>query len=388
MDFTSSPRSVASERSASTAPTAGEVSASPDKSRAHRRWFFLTYAQCTIASKGEFEGYFAEAMERAGCPSATFYGCQKLHEDGGIHYHVLVSTGKQVNWSFKYARQQFAVETNECDSFNISVCRPKQPLAEFIRNHVNYCEKEGSTFGQRPSIAAERQEEKKRKWEEIGKQKSAVAKLAKLKEYFPQDYYKSFNSAKCAVDYEHEGEDRKPIFKLAEHIDAQRFAVPKVILNWEFDNLLCRPAGRAKSLLIVGDTRTGKTCMAQWIASRYGSFSEFDTEWDLNGYRPGHICAVLSDMKKGFPYWKGIFGCQQTITVHGRYQPTKSLKWGGVPSIIVANYEEDPRNWGDAVRSYIEGNSVIYEIPRGQSMIDNGKNGLAVGQLWGAPMER
>lgn len=125
--------------------------------------------------------------------------------------------------------------------------------------------------------------------------------------------------------------------------------------------------GAASESLIVGETRTAKSSLAEYLVSKHGIFSTFDTEWDIQGFKEGHACAVFHDMGKGFPYWKAVFGCQRFVTVHGRYERTRKLRWN-VPSIWVCTYEDDPREWADEKRHYITQNAVIYEIPRGESL--------------------
>ncbi|KAJ5458435.1 hypothetical protein N7475_009823 [Penicillium sp. IBT 31633x] len=74
---------------------------------AHRRIVFLTYSQCTISSKDEFEARFSDMLQHIGYPDATYYGCREHHKTEGIHYHVLVNLRKQPNWSMKHARRAF-----------------------------------------------------------------------------------------------------------------------------------------------------------------------------------------------------------------------------------------------------------------------------------------
>jgi hypothetical protein len=45
--------------------------------------------------------------------------------------------------------------------------------------------------------------ERKRKWEEIGEEPTAKAKLAKVKEHFPKKFYYAFNNIRAAVAHEH-----------------------------------------------------------------------------------------------------------------------------------------------------------------------------------------
>lgn len=170
-------------------------SRSGDGERLHQRWFFLTYSQCSVEEKEKFEAGFLAMLERNELRTATYYGCREHHVDEGIHYHVLVNLGQQVNWSFKTARSRFVVEGNECESLRISTPWPKQRRPQFIENRINYCEKEkgGDCFGQRPTISSEKVAERKRKCEEIGMQPNMVAKLAKLKEEFPDAFYVCFD---------------------------------------------------------------------------------------------------------------------------------------------------------------------------------------------------
>ncbi|KAJ5588831.1 hypothetical protein N7537_011509 [Penicillium hordei] len=154
------------------------------EARLRHQWVFLTYSQCSIESKDEFEEGFGEMLKRNDLPMATYYGCRESHKTEGIHYHVLLNFGRQPNWSFKYARNVLPVEGNECESLHIGTPRPRQKLSQYVENHVNYCEKEkgGDCFGERPVFSVEKQQERKRKWEEIGSQPTAPAKLAKLTE--------------------------------------------------------------------------------------------------------------------------------------------------------------------------------------------------------------
>lgn len=174
--------------SASTAATSVDT-----EPRIHHRWIFLTYASCSIKSKHDFEEAFGETLQRNELTTAKYYGCREHHKTEEIHYHVLVKLDEQPNWSMKYAKGVFTVENNECRSLHISTPWKKQRLTEFIKNHVNYCEKVdgGDCFGQRPAMTAEKSLERKRNWEEIESQTSARAKLAKLKEIFPDAFYKS-----------------------------------------------------------------------------------------------------------------------------------------------------------------------------------------------------
>lgn len=126
-------------------------------------------------TKELFEQRFVDMLQRNGLSSATYYGCRELHVDEGIHYYVLLNLGRQVNWTLRSARKKFVIEGNECASLHIWTPRQGQSYTKFIKNHVNYVEKEagGDCFGERPRVGQEKTLERKRKLDEIGTQRDA-----------------------------------------------------------------------------------------------------------------------------------------------------------------------------------------------------------------------
>lgn len=169
------------------------LSSAPTEARLRHRWVFLTYSQCSIESKDEFEKWFSYMLEQKDLKTATYYGCRENHETEGIHYHVLVNLGKQPNWGSEHARSVFLAEGNECRSFKSTPrLRPTQSLSQFIEKCLSYCEMEkgGDCFGERPELSTKKRLERSRKWEEIGFQPTAPAKLAMLKAEFPDVFYK------------------------------------------------------------------------------------------------------------------------------------------------------------------------------------------------------
>lgn len=226
-----------------------------ESGRFYGRWVLLTYSKCSIESKKKFEEMFVYSLEKREVDLVKYYGCRELHEDGSVHYHVLVNVGKQLNWSYIYMRSMFTVDGNDCQSLNFSPPRPKQNINLYVANVVGYIEKEsgGDCFGVRPLVGAQKAEDRKRKWEEIGEQSTAGRKMSKLKEFYPDVFYKNFNNLKSAIEHEHQDEDVYEAFELPSYIRPEMFRVPFEIVQWEFDNssLLIQGGGRVCSLLVT-----------------------------------------------------------------------------------------------------------------------------------------
>ena len=75
---------------------------------------FLTYSRCTILEKDEFETRFVEMLTNSKIDYLGYYGCREHHDDGGIHYHVLLQLSRQPNWRMDLARAKLMVPGNEC----------------------------------------------------------------------------------------------------------------------------------------------------------------------------------------------------------------------------------------------------------------------------------
>lgn len=349
------------------------------KGGVHSVQVFLTYAQCSIVDKREFEREFVAMLERNGWFAAEYYGGRELHVDGGVHYHVYLHLPKQPNWSLKGAREKFKLERNAGESLHIAVPNGRYNWQFFQRTKVRYAEKDGDTFGVRPRLAGSVGEDKKKVYRRAAQLGSEEEILRHIMENAPADFFRSFGNVQAAARQIASEKDSLPPFKLAADIDVGRLIIPDAILKWECETFLSAKRGRPRSLLIVGESRTGKSVLAQYLAHCQGVFSEFDTEWNVDMHRPGSSSAVFHDMSKGFPYWRAVVGCQPYLTAHGRYRATKRYEWG-IPSIWTCNWDNDPRDWSDGHRSYIEANMVVYEVPVGRALYRGANSEGVIGQ--------
>ena len=71
-----------------------------------------------------------------------YYGCLEEHQDGTPHYHALLSLSKQACWEYKSTRRYFQWPENYNQSLNIVFPEERQSTYHFVRNHVNYMQKQ------------------------------------------------------------------------------------------------------------------------------------------------------------------------------------------------------------------------------------------------------
>lgn len=118
--------------------------------------------------------------------------------------------------------------------------------------------------------------------------------------------------------------------------------------------------GRPKGLLIIGETRTGKTSWARSL----GEHIYFNTYWDISKWptktTAGYV--VIDDI----PFtslgrlWKPVIGCQLEFTATDKYIRKRTIYWGK-PFIWLLNSSPFPGMDPDD-RDYINSNCVVYHM--------------------------
>jgi hypothetical protein len=124
---------------------------------------------------------------------------------------------------------------------------------------------------------------------------------------------------------------------------------------------------RAKSLILWGPTRTGKTTWARSL----GKHLYFGGLFNIDDYREDCEYAVFDDMQGGLEFlhsYKFWLGCQKEFNVTDKYRHKKRVKWGK-PCIYLSN--QDPRadrgvdvEWleGNCDFQYVGGDEIIASV--------------------------
>ena len=121
---------------------------------------------------------------------------------------------------------------------------------------------------------------------------------------------------------------------------------------------------RPKGLILIGDSRTGKTSLMSLI----GDFSYFKNIWNSDNWEYLPAYTIMDDMDaqdegKGlaFSWYKPWFGAQDAITITDKYRPKEDII-NGKPLIWLNNFDIDETFKSESAKKYIEKNMVYINI--------------------------
>lgn len=128
-----------------------------------------------------------------------------------------------------------------------------------------------------------------------------------------------------------------------------RLAAPGGLAMYHLTNNLVE---RARSLVLIGPTRVGKTVWARSLGNHAYFGGLFSIDEDLKNVE----YAVFDDMLGGLEYWhsyKFWLGAQKQFYATDKYKGKRLINWGR-PCIYVHN--KDPREDPKADVDWLEGN--------------------------------
>lgn len=121
---------------------------------------------------------------------------------------------------------------------------------------------------------------------------------------------------------------------------------------------------RPKGLVLIGDSRTGKTSLLSLI----GDFSYFKNIWNSDNWEFLPPYTIMDDMDaqdegKGlaFSWYKPWFGAQDAITITDKYKPKVDIV-NGKPLIWLNNFDIKDTFPSEAAQNYIHKNMIIINI--------------------------
>jgi hypothetical protein len=319
---------------------------------------FVTYNQCCVKDYKQFYGYLRSHLE-AQMPlidgegeerlKVEVFGAQELHADGNPHYHVLIRFQCRVHWLDTYSRLSVpfvedGVKRLVSTSIRIGHPRRGQRQSAYLDSVQAYITKETGlgkdyVFGQRIMVPVNAGEARKERENEVARMALRLVGRRETKDLLERE-----EPAKCIwnrVNLDRVLKSKAPDPRAPYVVDYEQkpYRPTARMGRWLRENFGGqRRKGRPTCLVLVGDSRYGKT---DWAMS-FGNpvmmvnklvFDEMTTECS-------HI--VLNDMAfNTFREWREFMGCQNSVAITGKYRDEVLLPWGK-PAIITCNRDNNP----------------------------------------------
>jgi hypothetical protein len=290
---------------------------------------FVTWSQSSIEDAEVFYKALLDLM-----PVGTeIFGCKEKHEDGSPHFHAALRFVERPNWrnALPHFHMKLADGAVDTTAIHLTLPRKYQREGDFLEGVQNYCMKEEDSvlFGTRicsesASIA------RKRKFQAIAEEPDLATAKKMLLEYDAFAFMKNYPAYMAYLRGE---KGRGPRGGWAELKELKHeWNVPVEMEDWRRENVTDRGDGRAVPLILVGDSRLGKT---EWALRVGPKPLVMSGQWNVKNYFRNFGSGKVQ-------YWRELLGCQEFLDAHDRYTATKCIKWG-FPLIVTCNRDNDPR---------------------------------------------
>lgn len=289
---------------------------------------FLTYPQCPIP----FED-FVQVLFSLPCfttyPIDGYVISREAHQDGGTHYHCLLSTSQPVR-------------TRDSTLFDLHFdgvrYHGNYQSARNVRQVYEYVIKDGEFFEDLGSLERRVNRPIKATWASALEASSYEEACEIVQQSFPREWIN--NGERIRANLRHQfpetsGSVQFPTFA------PESFTVPPALSAWVRDELNNPdPNVRRKSLILYGPSRTGKSCWARSLGPHIYQTCQLSIP-DLLG-KCDERFVILDDFpessleKELLPFYKSLFGCQPSITLRALYRNPKLIEWN-VPVVWLCN---------------------------------------------------
>lgn len=299
---------------------------------------FLTYAQAdALVSKENVLQLLQELLR----PDAICVG-QETHEDGGLHFHVLV------RWN---VRRHF----RDPRAFDLEGVHPNVQSPRSWRRVIDYCIKDGVYINRGFDLENESIVDTTIRHLETGAAPSTI--VTDVVKERGDKALKLITQIATFVDLAKKpGVVHKPLYNFPANFVLDPRHAP-TFLNFTMD--VTMPVGLREgrySLWLYGPSRTGKTTFARSLGDHW----YMNGSWNVECYSDNCPYGVLDDIEweRLRPYYKGLLGMQLDVTVTDKYK-RKSVIRGGRPVIVITNELPD---FSQAERAWLEANVLFLNI--------------------------
>nr|AVM40970.1 Rep [Sida micrantha mosaic virus] len=304
----------------------------PKRFKISAKNYFLTYPQCSLTK----EETLSQLQSLTTPVNKKFIKiCRELHEDGQPHLHVLI----QFEGKFQCTNQRFFDLVSPSRSVHF---HPNIQGAKSASDVKSYISKDGDTIDwgnfqvdgrsarggcQTANDAAA----------EAMNAPSKEAALQIVREKLPEKFLFQFHNLNSNLDkiFAKAPEPWAPPYRLSSFTN-----VPDEMQEWADDYFgrgsAARPL-RPISLIVEGDSRTGKTMWARAL----GPHNYLSGHLDFNSkvFSDEVEYNVIDDVAPHYlklKHWKELIGAQQKWQTNCKYGKPRLIE-GGVPSIVLCN---------------------------------------------------
>nr|QTT61773.1 replication-associated protein [Opuntia virus 2-DBG_56] len=305
---------------------------------------FLTYPQCSL-SKEEV----LHQLQHIHLPSNKKYIkiAKELHEDGQPHLHVLIQFEGKVQITNN--RLFDLVSPTRSAHFH-----PNIQGAKSSSDVKSYIDKDGDTLewgefqidGRSARGGCQKANES---YAKALNASSIEEALQILKEEQPKDYFLQHHNilSNAQKIFQRPPQPWNPPYPLSSFTN-----VPEEMQEWA-DDYFGRPLNqrpiRPKSIIIEGNSRTGKTCWARSLGKH--NYLSGHLDFNANVYSNEVEYNVIDDVAPTYlkmKHWKELIGAQRDWQSNCKYGKPVQIK-GGIPAIILCNPGE-----GSSFRDFLE----------------------------------
>nr|WJJ08785.1 replication initiation protein [Tomato yellow leaf curl virus] len=303
--------------------------APPKRFQINCKNYFLTYPQCSLTKEEALS-----QLQNLETPTNKKYikVCRELHENGEPHLHVLI----QFEGKFKCQNQRFfdLVSPSRAAHFH-----PNIQGAKSSSDVKSYIDKEGDTldwgeFQIDGRSARGGQQSANDAYAAAINSGSKAEALRVLRELAPRDYILQFHNLNSNLDRIFQ---EPPAPYISPFLSSSFNQVPEELEVWVSENVMSSAARpwRPNSIVIEGDSRTGKTMWARSLGPHNYLCGHLDLSPKV--YSNDAWYNVIDDVDPHYlKHFKEFMGAQRDWQSNTKYGKPIQIK-GGIPTIFLCN---------------------------------------------------
>ncbi|ACO88020.1 replication associated protein [Eragrostis curvula streak virus] len=330
------------------------MASSSHRFRIQGKAFFLTYSQCPREPKDV--GEFLTSHSTLASHVVYVRVQQEKHQDGNNHLHAIVCTSERR-------------DIRDPRIFDFGEFHPKIETCRSVSKSLKYIQKEAGSFYEHGTVPCDkrltgrkRKAEQDEWWHQAVNSGTIEEALQLVKDNEPRTFWLQHHNLVTNARRIWSEVRASFVPKYSE----SSFSVPRVLSDWVANNLRADPIpDRPLSLIIEGDSRTGKTAWARSL----GRHNYLSGHLDLNGAVFDNEASynVIDDVTpKYLKHWKEFLGAQKDWQSNLKYGKPVLVK-GGKPAIVLCNSDQSYKCFLDCeenhqLRSWTSKNAVFVDI--------------------------